>query len=56
MRVLIADRFSEDARASLHADGVEVCYTPDVRDDALSQAIADTTGGCACRQKYACHL
>ena len=42
MRVLIADRFSEDARASLHADGVVVCYTPDARDDALTQAIADT--------------
>ena len=42
MRVLIADRFSEDARASLHADGIVVCYTPDARDDALTQAIADT--------------
>ena len=42
MRVLIADRFSEDARASLHADGIVVCYTPDARDDTLTQAIADT--------------
>ena len=42
MRVLIADRFSEEARASLVADGFDVRYAPDARDDALLQAIADT--------------
>ena len=42
MRVLISDRFSEEARASLAADGFEVRYTPDAREDALLQAIADT--------------
>ena len=42
MRVLVADRFSDEARASLAADGFEVFYTPDARDDSLTQAIADT--------------
>ena len=42
MRVLIADRFSEEARASLVADEFDVCYAPDARDDSLLQAIADT--------------
>ncbi len=42
MRVLIADRFSEDARKSLVSDGIDVSYTPDAREDALTHAIADT--------------
>ena len=31
MRVLIADRFSDVARASLVSDGVDVRYEPDAR-------------------------
>ena len=42
MRVLIADRFSDDACATLAADGFAVAYTPDARGDALAAAIADT--------------
>ena len=42
MRVLIADRFSDAARASLVSDGVDVRYEPDARGDALTQAISDT--------------
>lgn len=42
MRVLVADRFSDDARATLAADGFDVAYTPDARGDALTTAIADT--------------
>ena len=42
MRVFIADRFSNDARATLAADGFQVFYEPDARDEALTQAIAST--------------
>ena len=42
MRVLIADRFSDEARATLTAEGFTIIYTPDERDDALKQAIADS--------------
>ena len=42
MRVLIADRFSDDARATLAADGFQVFYEPDAGDEALTQAIAST--------------
>ena len=42
MRVLVADRFSDDARATLAADGFDVAYTPDARGDTLTAAIADT--------------
>ncbi|MDE2688734.1 MAG: NAD(P)-binding domain-containing protein [Chloroflexota bacterium] len=42
MRVLVADRFSDDARATLAADGFAVAYTPDARGDALTAVIADT--------------
>ena len=42
MRVLVADRFSDDARATLAADGFDVAYTPDARGDTLTTAIADT--------------
>ncbi|MXY46063.1 MAG: hydroxyacid dehydrogenase [Chloroflexi bacterium] len=41
MRVLVADRFSDDARATLAADGFDVAYTPDARGDALTAAISD---------------
>ena len=42
MRVLIADRFSDDARAALAADGFQVFYEPDARDEGLTHAIAST--------------
>ena len=42
MRVLIADRFSDDARATLASDGFQVFYEPDARDEALTVAIAST--------------
>ena len=41
MRVLIADRFSDAARASLITDGVDVRYAPDARDDDLTNVIAN---------------
>lgn len=42
MRVLIADRFSDEARATLAAEGFDVIYAPDARDDSLTQAVADS--------------
>lgn len=42
MRVLIADRFSERARAELAADGFAVSYEPDASGDSLARAVADT--------------
>ena len=42
MRVLVADRFSEEARNTLSDDGFEVFYTPDARDEALANAIAES--------------
>ena len=42
MRVLIADRFSDEARATLATDGFKIAYAPDARDDALAQVIAET--------------
>lgn len=42
MRVLVADRFSEEARNELEADGFNVCYAPDARDTALIDAIAES--------------
>ena len=42
MRVLVADRFSEEARASLSRDGFEVCYSPDARGAALTDAIVQS--------------
>ena len=42
MRVLIADRFSDEARATLAAEGFTIIYAPDERDDSLKQAIADS--------------
>ncbi|MEA2203337.1 MAG: D-3-phosphoglycerate dehydrogenase / 2-oxoglutarate reductase [Blastocatellia bacterium] len=40
MHVLIADKFEESGRAGLEAIGCEVSYQPDLKDDALAQAIA----------------
>ena len=42
MRVLIADRFSETARADLAEIGFDVCYEPDASGDALADAIDRT--------------
>ena len=42
MRVLIADRFSEAARADLAEIGFDVCYEPDASGDALADAIDRT--------------
>ena len=42
MRVLIADRFSEAARADLAEIGFDVCYEPDASGDALADAISRT--------------
>ncbi len=41
MRVLIADRFSDSARADLAADGDAVAYEPDAQGDALALALSD---------------
>ena len=42
MKVVIADRFREDARANLKEGGFEVIYDPDLKDDSLKQTIAET--------------
>ena len=42
MRVLIADRFSDDARASLASYGSQVFYEPDARDEGLTDAVSGT--------------
>lgn len=42
MKVLIADRFSEVARADLKGSGFEVVYEPDARDDVLEKVLAET--------------
>lgn len=42
MRVLIADRFSETARANLAGDGFGVCYEPYASGDVLTGAIDRT--------------
>ena len=39
MRVLIADKFEQSGRDGLQALGCEVSYQPDVKDDALIEAI-----------------
>src|SRR6059036_2564106 len=40
MLVLIADKFEESGRIGLRATGCEVLYQPDLKDDALVEAIA----------------
>jgi D-3-phosphoglycerate dehydrogenase / 2-oxoglutarate reductase len=42
MKVLIADKFEQSGVDGLAAAGCEVVYRPDLKDDALTQAIKDT--------------
>ena len=42
MRVLIADKFEQSGRDGLQALGCEISYQPDVKDDALVEAIKTT--------------
>ena len=42
MKVLIADKFEASGVAGLKAAGCEVVHQPDLKDDALTQAIAET--------------
>jgi D-3-phosphoglycerate dehydrogenase len=42
MRVLIADKFEQSGRDGLQALGCEVSYQPDLKDDALVEAIRQT--------------
>src|SRR5690349_22775515 len=41
MRVLVADKFEESGRDGLEALGCDVSYQPDLKDDALANAIAE---------------
>ena len=43
MRVLIADKFEQSGRDGLQAIGCEVSFEPDLKDDALSDAIRQQT-------------
>jgi len=43
MKVLIADKFEKSGLDGLKAAGCEVVYQPDLKDDALTVAIRDTT-------------
>lgn len=43
MRVLVADKFEQSGRAGLEALGCEVSYQPDLKDEALVNAIAGVT-------------
>jgi D-3-phosphoglycerate dehydrogenase len=40
MKILIADKFEESGRIGLRATGCDISFQPDLRDDALVQAIA----------------
>jgi D-3-phosphoglycerate dehydrogenase len=42
VRVLVADKFEQSGRDGLQASGCEVVYQPDLKDEALCQAIVDT--------------
>src|SRR5262245_23303854 len=42
MRVLVADKFEKSGLEGLKAAGCEVVYEPDLKDDALTQAIGST--------------
>lgn len=42
MRVLIADKFEQSGIDGLKAAGCEVLYRPDLKDDALTQAVRET--------------
>src|SRR5260370_2959307 len=39
MRVLIADKFEQSGRDGLHVLGCEIFYEPDLKDEALVEAI-----------------
>jgi D-3-phosphoglycerate dehydrogenase / 2-oxoglutarate reductase len=41
MRVLVADKFEQSGRDGLQALGCDVSYQPDLKDEALANAIAD---------------
>jgi D-3-phosphoglycerate dehydrogenase len=41
MKVLVADKFEQSGRDGLQALGCDVSYQPDLKDDALANAIAD---------------
>jgi D-3-phosphoglycerate dehydrogenase len=43
MRVLIADKFEQSGRDGLQAIGCEVSFEPDLKDDALTEAIRQQT-------------
>jgi len=43
MRVLVADKFEQSGRDGLQAIGCEVSYQPDLKDDALVEAISQIT-------------
>jgi D-3-phosphoglycerate dehydrogenase len=42
MKVLVADKFERSGLAGLEAAGCEVVYNPDLKEDALRRALADT--------------
>src|SRR6059036_661178 len=42
MKVLVADKFEQSGIEGLTAAGCEVVYEPDLKDDALAQAIRST--------------
>jgi D-3-phosphoglycerate dehydrogenase len=43
MRVLIADKFEQSGRDGLQAIGCDVSFQPDLKDDALTEAILETS-------------
>ena len=43
MRVLIADKFERSGRDGLLAIGCDVSFQPDLKDDALTEAIREQT-------------
>ena len=43
MRVLIADKFEQSGRDGLQAIGCDVSYQPDLKDEALTEAISQQT-------------
>jgi D-3-phosphoglycerate dehydrogenase / 2-oxoglutarate reductase len=42
MKVLVADKFEKSGLDGLKAEGCDVLYQPDLKDDALTQAIRET--------------
>jgi D-3-phosphoglycerate dehydrogenase len=42
MKVLVADKFEQSGIDGLNAAGCDVVYQPDLKDDALAQAVRDT--------------